>query len=389
MVFCFSLNPLLSKQVLNLLIKSFDLAFLGDLHDQVSQKTKDTGVQQSSCLGGTSVDVSDIEQLSENCFGQIVSVRVGNDEIETTGHQRVFEIGIHLWELINDIPYLMITIIFFKFNCYLPFVSNNLVQVLMKQFYEQKKSQVLSKIGTYAVERFGNSQYARTTLNSIPLSILSSFLKGTVSFLLLYRLQTSYFILNFLISTIVTSICAFVSPVFYLMAREHEKELLLLSNHVADRLMAPGGLLYLIKIRNIIVLSTSAVVILFCLIVEVTSWYIIHTIVEFLIGFWIVDQVNQFRESLFLPISINVTLTNEPVIIAHQLTNYDFVKTGRLRQVKLMPPPQDIKLPASVSSKKAKEVTKDEIVKKLDFQMKAKKATMAGATLLLMEDWEN
>lgn len=261
----------------------------------------------------------------------------------------------------------------------------------MKKFYEQKKSQVLSKLGTYAIERFGNSQYARTSLNSIPLSLLASLLKGTVSFLLLFRLQTNYYAINFIISMMVTVVCAFISPVFYLVAREHEKDLLTFSNHVADRLIQPGGILYLIKLRNIAVLSISAFVIVFCLFVDVTSWYIINTIIEFLIGFWVVDQVNQFRESLFLPVPIEVVITNNPIVFPHQLTVYDYEKTGRLRQVKVVASPieKQISSLTFAKAKRAKKTTREEILRNFDLKMKAKTAKMAGATLLLMDDWEN
>jgi hypothetical protein len=223
------------------------------------------------------------------------------------------------------------------------------------------------------------------------MSLFATILKSVVSFLLLFRLQTTYAPLNFFISLMVTVACAFVSPVFYLVAREHENDFLVFSNHIADRIMAPGGLLYLIQLRNIVVLSVSAVAIIFCLIVEVTSWYIIQTIVEFLIGFWVVDQVNQFRESLFRPVPIQVEIRNQPIVFPHQLTKYDYVETGKKRSLMWKTAPQVdhvVKRDAKLL-KRAKQIKASEMKARQNLMIKAQKAKMAGATLLVMDEWEH
>lgn len=248
----------------------------------------------------------------------------------------------------------------------------------MKRFINNQKEELLSYVGRYAIDKFGKSDFAKENLNIFAMSVISSIIKSIVSFLLLYRLQTNYLIINFILSMFVTMVCAFVSPVFFLFVKLHEKDLVKLSNHILDRATQHDGVLFLLHIRNMTVIAVSLFVIIFCLLVEVTSAYIIHTVIEFLVGFWVVDKVNLFREGLFTPVKSNHKLTNEPVVIPFQLTKYDFVK--------IIITPKKARVAFTRQPTRAKLIN----IKKKDVAPppKSKKTLLGGSKLMIMEDWE-
>lgn len=175
-----------------------------------------------------------------------------------------------------------------------------------------------------ALEKFGRSKYARRQLSTVPTSIIAGLLKSIVNFLLLYRLATGYVVLDFFVSIIVTICLAIVSPIFYYMVKEREQDIIALTNHFADHAMH-HGYEYLLMWRGRTIAVSGAVAILFLLCFEVNSWYLIRTIVELLLSFWIVDQINLFRESLFKPVPVNVEMVFCARARPYELTRHDIV----------------------------------------------------------------
>jgi len=77
------------------------------------------------------------------------------------------------------------------------------------------------------------------------------------------------------------------------------------SNHVADQLQVRGfDFVKMWKGRTVALLGLVAIVFLLCF--DVDSPYLIKTIIEMLLSFWIVDQINTFRDSIFLPVPIEI-----------------------------------------------------------------------------------
>jgi hypothetical protein len=173
------------------------------------------------------------------------------------------------------------------------------------------------------------------------------------------------------------------------------------SNHFMDRFMLQGGdYLRLWQSRSAVVIGVFAIC--FLLLVEVNSAYLIRCIIEYLLSFWVVDKVNQFRDSIFLPVPIAVSVEFYPPPKELQLTKYDLVEIP-LRHVKhdtLIIDP----LPAKITSRARRSVrhfvTKSELINYL--KTKSTKGTanphpsgsgnvitakIGGSVRHVMEDW--
>lgn len=190
-------------------------------------------------------------------------------------------------------------------------------------FLVKQKDKLVDRATSYAIDKFGSSEYARKTFSIIPVTIIATFIKACFNFLITSRLITGYRILDSVISLVVACFTALLSPIFYVMVRENERAIISFSDHFVNRVFnlpvrinnkynntpAPSigpvsashsmGIEYLIEWRNRIILLISGICIIFLLIVEVNSYYLIWMIIEFLVGFWVIDKVNLFRESLF------------------------------------------------------------------------------------------
>jgi len=207
----------------------------------------------------------------------------------------------------------------------------------IKSIYQEKKEEAIARLGTYALEKFGKSKYARKTFNTLPTSVIAGIFKSLVNFLILYRLATGHRWVDFFISMIVTVITAVISPVFYVIVQEREHDLMKFSNHFTDQLMI-HGFDYLRMWQGRTVFALGLVAIVYLSLVEVTSHYLRHWILESLLALWVVDKVNQWRDSIFLPIPIDWKVEFIPAPQQLQLTKYDYIRVP-LRRVKLMETP--------------------------------------------------
>uniref|UniRef100_A0A6C0BNA3 Uncharacterized protein n=1 Tax=viral metagenome TaxID=1070528 RepID=A0A6C0BNA3_9ZZZZ len=198
--------------------------------------------------------------------------------------------------------------------------------------YDEARETAISRVSSYALTKFGKSKYARRSFNTIPTSLIAAFFKAVVNFLLLYRLATGYRWVDFFVSLAVTVFTALISPVFYVMVQEREEDLMKFSNHFADQ-VALYGLDYLRMWQGRTVFACGMMAMLFVTVFEVNSDYIRHWIFESLLALWVVDRVNQWRDSLFLPAPVKVEMEFMPAPHVFQLTKYDLVKIP-LRYVK-------------------------------------------------------
>jgi len=194
----------------------------------------------------------------------------------------------------------------------------------LKSGVRTQKEKAIRQVGAVAFERFGRSRYARQTFNTIPTSIVANVLKATVNFLLLYRMQTGRSWVDFCISMFVSMITAAISPIFYVLVKEREADLMRFSNHFTDQLMV-HGVDYLRFWQTRIVGAVGACSLVFLALVEVDSKYLMHSIFEYLVSFVVVDQINQWRDSLFIPYPIIVKREYPAVVNPKQLTKYDLV----------------------------------------------------------------
>lgn len=124
------------------------------------------------------------------------------------------------------------------------------------------------------MEKFGQSKYARQSINTIPTSILAGILRAIFNFLIMYRLNTGSYWIDFCISMFVTIFTAAISPIFYVIVQERESDLMAFSNHFADQLMINGfDHLRMWQSRSVAFLGFIAILFLLCF--EVNSKYLI------------------------------------------------------------------------------------------------------------------
>lgn len=211
--------------------------------------------------------------------------------------------------------------------------------------YQQRKDEAVGQLTQYALTRFGRSKFARRSLNTIPTAVIANLLKAVVNFLFLYRVHTGVHWVDFCLSLLVCMVTAAISPLFHVLVQEREADLMRLSNHVADRLMLHGQVYWnQLQVKAISFLSALAIVYLW--LVPVDSPMLIQTIVENLICFWVVGRVNDWRDSLWKPVEINVTREFHQVVQPHKLTSYHLVAVSHsnVRQATVVNPLQRAKV---------------------------------------------
>lgn len=193
-----------------------------------------------------------------------------------------------------------------------------------------------TKAGLQILEKMVRSDQAGEHLNALPLSLVAMSLKASLNFLIMYRLATGYTIPDVALSMVVTCFTAFLSPAFYTFARQYEPELLRFTRHVRERVLAPQGLDYALTWRNRGVLAASAGTIVMLKTVDVDSNYLVRCIVEWLLSFWIADQINQYRDALYVPQTVEWYQEFLPPVNKRYI---EYVKVP-LRKVKYVTPPR-------------------------------------------------
>ena len=253
-------------------------------------------------------------------------------------------------------------------------------QMLAK--WQEKKGKLMQTLGTTLIEKMARSQQARVKIATVPTSIMATFLHGIVNFLIFYRLATGYFPFDVAISLLITIFLAFISPLFFLLAKEREKDFVAFTNHFMDKVMSTNGIDYLLSVRNNAVVSASVVAILFLLCFEVNSWYLIRVIVEYLISFWVADQVNQYRESFYRPKELNITTEFCESPTPCQLTPYDIVMLPvlRCRKVKMCEPVSFDTHLATIKPVELKRVVLKDVGKK-------RRERVANSMVTIIDDW--
>lgn len=177
-------------------------------------------------------------------------------------------------------------------------VRENVVKPVL-DVIEKRKTQALSTMGNYALEKFVESKFAREKANVIPLMIMTIVLRNIFDFLIFYRFRTSLWVINFIISVVVTVGTTMCTPLFYSIAETHKPEFLKFTNNAVDKLMGPNGFEYFIQMRTYVVLSISGVMILYLQFVPITSRDLQELIIHTLITSWLMDKWYQWRDSLY------------------------------------------------------------------------------------------
>lgn len=197
----------------------------------------------------------------------------------------------------------------------------------------QLKGSVLKKTGLFALNQIARSNATHQHLAVFPISVVAGILKAVVNFLLLYRIATGNRYMDSVISFLVCAFTAFISPVFYAVAQQRERDLVKFTTHFMDRVMAKDGVVFLLSIRNRGIMLTGLIMVMVLSVVQVDSPYLIQCILEYLFSFWIVDKVNQYRDSLYVPQLIEWKQEFHPRVVPQKLTRNDFFKITTVHTV--------------------------------------------------------
>lgn len=256
------------------------------------------------------------------------------------------------------------------------------------------KNETIAKAGMFIVEQIAHSSQAREQLAIIPMSIMAAAIKCALNFLIMYRLATGSRWVDFFISLCLSATVGAVSPIFFAAAKRYEPEIVKFTNHVADHSLMPHGkgVEYLTTWRNRGVVGASLVAIAFLSVVEVDSWYLIQTIAECLVSFWVVDQVNQFRDSLYLPVEVRYKTEFHPRPQPTLLTQFDFIKIP-LHRAKIITPSPSAVIHEYKPPKRAVRIScplpmrECEEPKMVLQDKNVKRKKVAGSQLRILDDW--
>ncbi len=156
-------------------------------------------------------------------------------------------------------------------------------------------NKALNNFKSYALNKFIKSEYLRNTTNIIPLTLISTFIRIIINFLIISRIKTQNYVVNFIISTSTTIILSLMTPLFYdTICYIWENDVLFFTNIVVDNLWNDheGDFLEMWKSR---VFGSIAVLIFISLFfIEITSRSIQEFIVQILITGYITDNLNNY-----------------------------------------------------------------------------------------------
>ena len=164
------------------------------------------------------------------------------------------------------------------------------------------------------------SEYTRNKINLILIFIISVFGRNVFDLIISSILSTDNKILNFIISILITVLIVLVWPYFELIIFKYKKELQQFTNHILDTY---SDELYRIW-RERLIIGLSCFLILFLLIVEVTSLWLIISILKFLCTYFILKKIDQYVEGKGWPGKIKSWIDlsyHKPNIIIYKHNN--------------------------------------------------------------------
>lgn len=169
----------------------------------------------------------------------------------------------------------------------------------VKKFYSKIRSKTFSKLGLYALDKFIQSKYLRNNANTVPLTLLATILRGIINFLIISRLYTNVWGVDFLIGLCLTITLTLISPLFYdTLLYLWEEDILYFTNIIIDNLWDKDGLEFFETWKTRILGSLSVLIIIILFFVEINSRMIQEFLVHMLITGFIVDQSNQYILSI-------------------------------------------------------------------------------------------
>lgn len=175
-------------------------------------------------------------------------------------------------------------------------------------------NKTLSRFRSYALDKFIKSEYLRNTTNIIPLSLLTTLIRIIINFLIISRIKTGVYLIDFSVSIITTIILSLLTPLFYdTISYLWQNDVLFFTNIVIDSLWGIDGPQFyeLWKSRILGTIAVSTVTLLFF--VEVNSYMIQEFIVHLSITGYITDKLNIYILKLIEKKELNNCLESKNI----------------------------------------------------------------------------
>lgn len=203
------------------------------------------------------------------------------------------------------------------------------------KLYDKTTNKVKSTLTDIALDKFVKSEYLRDTTTILPLTLLSIVTRATFNFLIVSRIQTKIYLLDFIISIIVTIVLAFLSPHIYnIISRTYDAEIKNFSALVIDSYWLEGWS-FIERWKTIILGSSGIFIILILFLIEVNSPMIQEFIFHTMISSAIVDYLTKLKDKIILsnkqlnkqpektsPLSIKI-LENPSDVLSRANTSYN------------------------------------------------------------------
>lgn len=168
------------------------------------------------------------------------------------------------------------------------------------KLYDKTTNKIKTSLTDIALDKFVKSEYLRDTTTILPLTLLSIVIRATFNFLIVSRIKTNIYFLDFFISVIVTIVLAFSSPTIYnSISRTYDAEIKNFSSLVIDSYWVEGWS-FIERWKTIILGSSGVFLILILFLIEVNSTMIQEFIFHTMISSAIVDYLTKLKDKIIL-----------------------------------------------------------------------------------------
>jgi hypothetical protein len=168
------------------------------------------------------------------------------------------------------------------------------------KLYDKTTNKIKTSLTDIALDKFVKSEYLRDTTTILPLTLLSIVIRATFNFLIVSRIKTNIYLLDFFISVIVTIVLAFSSPTIYnSVSRTYDAEIKNFSSLVIDSYWVEGWS-FIERWKTIILGSSGVFLILILFLIEVNSTMIQEFIFHTMISSAIVDYLTKLKDKIIL-----------------------------------------------------------------------------------------
>lgn len=166
------------------------------------------------------------------------------------------------------------------------------------KLYDKTTNKVTSTLTNIALDKFVKSEYLRDTTSILPLMLLTTMIRSIFNFLIISRIRTEIYLIDFCVSIIVTITLAFLSPYIYNhIAKMYDTEIKNFSQLVIDSYWIEGWT-FIERWKTIILGSLGIFIILILFVIELNSYMVQEFIFHTLISSAIIDYLTQLKDRL-------------------------------------------------------------------------------------------